>query len=83
MPASIFNNHHLVFIPETMYYYDPSYGLKHETLEDIDALLSGFWQACEFGLVFQINPPGVQIKEKRKRITSQYQVVSKSFNGDI
>lgn len=55
-PASFFNNHQMVFINGQ--YYDPSYGIKHVNLQDIQASLAGFYVGPEWYLV---NEPTVNL----------------------
>jgi hypothetical protein len=64
-PASLFANHQLIEYGNE--YYDPSYGIKHSSLQSIDKTLSGFYQKIYvMGLLeemrFKTNPSGVQIE---------------------
>ncbi|MGN0844284.1 MAG: hypothetical protein ACI4QT_03580, partial [Kiritimatiellia bacterium] len=62
-PASFFSNHQIVFVPLMNAWYDPSYGMKHTTLQSIDNTLSGFaiWNGTD-AFFMQKNPTGVQIQ---------------------
>ena len=41
-PAAVFYNHQIVYVPTMRSWYDPSYGVKHVSEQDIDNTLSGF-----------------------------------------
>ena len=40
-PASLFNNHQMAYVNGQ--YYDPSYGIKHPTVADVQTSLAGFY----------------------------------------
>lgn len=62
-PASLFGNHQIVYVPAMNAWYDPSYGMKHTTMQAIDDTLSGFLIAGGTHAFFiQKNPTGVQIQ---------------------
>jgi len=60
-PASLFNNHQVVISGE---YYDPSYGVKHATLQDIDDdaidgfYIAGMWPVDEPAVGLDLNGDG-------------------------
>ncbi len=58
-PASLFNNHQI--IRHGNVYYDPSYGIQHNSLQSIDDSLSGFFKMNSTALLFKKNPAGTQI----------------------
>lgn len=58
-PASLFNNHQI--IRHGSVYYDPSYGIQHNSLQSIDDSLSGFFKMGAIALLFKKNPSGTQI----------------------
>ncbi|MDR0933316.1 MAG: hypothetical protein LBM70_09915 [Victivallales bacterium] len=58
-PASLFNNHQIIRYGGV--YYDPSYGIQHNSLQSIDDSLSGFYMLGSAALLFKKNPVGTQI----------------------
>ena len=66
-PAAFFSNHQFVYVPIMNAWYDPSYGIKHMSIQSIDDTLSGFVAIGGFDVFFfQKNPIGVQIQIKKK-----------------
>lgn len=63
-PASLFRNHQIVYVPSVNAWYDPSYGIKYDSLQAIDNSLSGFVTNGVNDFYFQKNPVGVQIEFK-------------------
>lgn len=62
-PASFFNNHQIIRYNDV--YYDPSYGIQHNSIQSIDNSLSGFFKkASNTSVFFQKNPTGTQITIK-------------------
>ena len=62
-PAALFMNHQIVYVPVAKAWYDPSYGVKHPSLQSIDNTMSGFAIRKDSGAFFlQKNPAGVQIQ---------------------
>ena len=66
-PASFFNNHQM--LEYNSFYFDPSYGLKHISLQSIDNTLSGFFKMSSLNSLniidivhFMKNPDGNQVK---------------------
>lgn len=63
-PASLFNNHQVVISGE---YYDPSYGVKHATLQDIDDnaidgfYISGYYPVDEPTVNLDLNSDGDKV----------------------
>ena len=58
-PASLFKNHQIIRYGSV--YYDPSYGIQHNSLQSIDDSLSGFFKMSPTALLFKKNPAGTQI----------------------
>jgi len=61
-PAAVFYNHQIVYVPTMRSWYDPSYGVKHVSEQDIDNTLSGFILEGPNVFYIQKNPSGIQIQ---------------------
>ena len=57
-PASLFKNHQIIRYGSV--YYDPSYGVQHNSLQSIDDSLSGSFKMSPTALLFKKNPAGTQ-----------------------
>lgn len=61
-PASFFNNHQFVYVDTAFICYDPSYGVKYISPQDVDNTLSGFFrQINNSSYYFRKNPAGNQV----------------------
>lgn len=62
-PAALFTNHQFIWVEQTQTWYDPSYGLKYFSVQDMDATLSGFFRfGNDASFLLRTNPSGVQVK---------------------